>query len=103
MTSRAKPRTVDASVAPMIKSVEPASATRFGLLCETTRRRGLMRALLADDGGNGLHQYLQVSPRRPRVNVAVIQAHPLVERNFGAAAHLPKTCDALRDAQTPLR
>ena len=55
-----------------------------------------MRAVLPQDGGNGLGDDQQIAERRPRVDVGVVELHPLVEVDFAAAVDLPQARDALR-------
>src|SRR6516165_1741376 len=99
-----KPNSVDANVAPMMKSVDAAIEIRC---CGrgasgTTRRCGgeaLMRSVLSQDCRNRLDHDQQVAKRRPRVDVAIVELHPVVEGDVAAAIDLPETGHSLRHAQ----
>jgi len=41
------------------------------------------------DGGNGLHQYLQIAPQTPVLHVLKIESHINVEGWILARCHLP--------------
>ena len=62
-----------------------------------------MRAVLAQDCRNGPDDDGKITERRPRVNVVVVELHPVLERDIATSVDLPKACDALRHQEPPPR
>src|ERR1700722_15157305 len=99
------PSSVDASVAPMMKSVDAPSEKRgdgerfdWG-----TTRRCLMRAILPQNGGHRQHDETEIAERRPRIDVPVVGRHPFLERTLASPVALPQARDALRHRQPAQR
>src|SRR6516164_5360929 len=93
------PRIVDAKVAPMTKSVDPAIEKRWccGRLCSgTTRRCCLMGAFLAQHRRDRARDQREIGERAPTIDVAIVELHPLVEVDVASSIDLPQTRDSLR-------
>ena len=53
-----------------------------------------MSALAAQHRRHRLEQYNEISPGRPRIDIRVIEPHPLVEREVRSTRDLPQTRDS---------